>query len=208
MTIDPFLIFEQYNQAIWPLQIVTCILGIIAVFFIFKKTKYSLKIIFMILSFFWLWTGIIFCFKYWGVSFKIAYFFGILCVLQGLLFFYNLFKPDMADFPQNKLHIRIGSLFVIYAIIGYPVFGYLLGHVYPKLQPFGLVPCPTAVFTFGLFLLINKKFPRYFLIVPIIVTIAGGTAIFFGVYEDIGLLLAGITGTYLILQRDKIVGQT
>ena len=36
----------------------------------------------------------------------------------------------------------------------------------------------------------------------------GGMAVFMGVYEDIGLFLAGIIGTFLILKRDKTVGQT
>ena len=62
--------------------------------------------------------------------------------------------------------------------------------------PLGLVPCPTTIFTFGLLLLINKKYPKYYLIVPFIVAVAGLLAIYKGIYEDIGLFLAGLVGAY------------
>jgi len=207
-TIDEILlIFESYNLAIWPLQIISYILGLLAVFFAIKQTKYSMRIVLAILSSYWLWTGIVFCLIYWAPSYIYAYGFGVLCIIQGLLFLISAFKPNLSDCPRTNLHSTVGFLFVIYAMAGYPVFGYFLGHIYPKFLPFGLVPCPTAVFTFGLFLLINKKFPRYYVIVPFIVAIVSLLAIYKGVYEDIGLFLAGLIGTFLILKRDKRIAR-
>ena len=41
-TIDQFFgVFEQYNQAIWPIHIVAYILGIAAIILTVKKTRYS-----------------------------------------------------------------------------------------------------------------------------------------------------------------------
>ena len=202
-TEEILLIFERFNLAIWPMQIISYILGILAVFFALKKTKYSMKIVLVVLSFFWLWSGIMFCLIYWAPSYVFAYGFGALCIIQGLLFLFSLFKSNFSDCPRINLHFTLGIIFVIYAIIGYPVFGYFLGHVYPKFLTVGLVPCPTAVFTFGLFLLINNKFPRYYLFVPFIVAIASLLAVYKGIYEDIGLFLTGLIGTVLILRRDK-----
>ena len=203
-TIDELLlVFERFNLTIWPLQIIAYIFGLMAVFFAIKQTKHAMRVVSAILSFFWLWAGIVFCLIYWAPSYKYAYGFGVLCIIQGLLFLISACKPNLSDCPRSQLYSTTGILFICYAMAVYPLFGYFLGHVYPKSLPFGLVPCPTTIFTFGLFLLIHKKFPRYYLIVPFIVTIAGLLAVYKGVYEDIGLFLAGLIGTFLILKRDK-----
>lgn len=204
---DLLLVFERYNLAVWPLQIIAYILGFVAVFFTIKQTKYSMKIVPAILSFFWLWVGIVFCLLYWAPSYPSAYAFGIFSIVQGLLFLMSLFKSNLSDCPGTRMHLIVGMIFVIYAMAGYPLVGYLVGHVYPKSVPFGLVPCPTAVFTFGLLLLIQKKFPVYYLVVPFIVAFASLLAIYKGVYEDIGLFLSGVIGTYLLVKRYKATGQ-
>ena len=204
LTIEELLqVFERFNLAVWPLQIIAYILGLVALFFIIRKTKNAIRIASAILSFYWLWTGIVFCLIYWAPSYSYAYGFGILCTIQGLLFLISTLKPDLSDYSQTKLDSTVGFIFIIYAMAGYPALGYLMGHAYPKFLPFGLVPCPTTVFTFGLFLAINKKFPRYYLIVPCIVAVMSLLAIYKGVYEDIGLFLTGLIGTFLLLKRDK-----
>ena len=88
-------------------------------------------------------------------------------------------------------------------MIGYPVLGYFLGHTYPSSFPFGLVPCPVNIFTIGVLMLTSNSFPKYLLVIPFLWTLAGIPPISVGIYEDIGMLTAGITGTYLILMKDR-----
>lgn len=195
------LVLESYNLAIWPLQIVAYILGITALVFSFKPTKHSPKIVLAILSILWLFIGIVFCLFYWAPS-KFAYIFGILCILQGLLFLYGIKKSDIEIDYRINTYTLIGILFIIYAIIGYQIFGYYLGHIYPKFFAFGLVPCPTTIFTFGLFLVINKKVPTKYLVIPFIIALGGFLAAYHGIFEDIGLVIVGILGTVLIILRD------
>lgn len=203
-TIEDFLlVLERYNLSIWPLQIFAYIFGVLALFFTIKSTKYSDKIVLAILSIYWFWNGIVFCPIYWGPTYKYAYVFGALCIIQGFLFISGIIKSNISISLRTNLHSIIGLLFVIYAMVGYQVFGYFLGHTYPKFFPFGLVPCPTTIFTFGLFLMTKKRLPRYFLIIPLIVTIVGFLAVYKGVLEDIGLIIAGFLGTVLLLQRDR-----
>jgi hypothetical protein len=95
----------------------------------------------------------------------------------------------------------VGIVFIIYAMAGYQLLGYSLGHVYPEFFPFGLVPCPTAIFTFGVLLITNKKIPGYYLLIPAIFAAGGFLAVSKGVFEDIGLIIAGLTGSYLLLRR-------
>lgn len=206
--LEEFLVvLEQYNLAIWPLQIIAFLLGIVALFFSQKRKKYSDQIILAILSFYWLWNGIVFCPFYWAPTYKYAYLFGSFCIIQGLLFLIGVFRPSISFGRYSNLHSIIGILFIVYAMFGYQLLGYFLGHIYPKFFPFGLVPCPTTIFTFGIFLLTGNKFSKYYLLVPLIVAIAGFLAVYKGVFEDIGLIIAGLLGTYLLLRRSGKVNQ-
>ena len=205
-SIEEFLlVLESYNLAIWPFQIFAYILVFMALFFSFKPTNYSPKIVLAILSFFWLFPGIVFCFLYWAPSHLFGYIFGIFCVLQGIMFLYSIIKSDITIGSQDITYTLIGILFVLYAIIGYQIFGYYLGHIYPKFFAVGLVPCPTTIFTFGIFLIINKKIPIKYYVIPLMVSLGGFLAAYKGIYEDIGLIIAGILGTILIIQRDAQV---
>lgn len=205
-SIEEFLlVLESYNLAIWPFQIFAYILVISALFFSVKPMSYSAKIVLAILSFFWLFAGIVFCFLFWAPSHIFGYIFGICCVLQGLMFLYSISRSDITVGSRDITYILIGILFVLYAIIGYQIFGYYLGHVYPKYFAVGLLPCPTTIFTFGILLIINEKIPIKYLVIPLMVSLGGILAAYKGIYEDIGLIIAGILGTILIILRDAQV---
>jgi hypothetical protein len=207
-SLEEFLmILERYNLIVWPMQILAYFFGILALVFVFKKNKYSNQIILTVLSLYWLWNGIIFCPIFWAPTYNFAYLFAAFCIIQGILFIIAIFKCNISFGLYSNLYTIIGIVFIIYAMVGYLIFGYFLGHVYPKFFPFGLVPCPTTILTFGLFLLTDKKVPRYYLIVPFIIALGGFLAAYKGVLEDIGLIIAGFLGTYLLLQRDKNTDQ-
>jgi hypothetical protein len=200
--LEEFLaVLSRYNKDIWPLQIVAFVLGIFALFLLVRKNKYSDRIILAILAFFWLWNGIVFCPFYWAPIYKYAYLFGAFCSIQGILFLVGVFRPNISFGHLNSLNTAVAIILIVYAMAGYQIFGYFLGHIYPKFFPVGLVPCPTAVFTFGLLLLTNKRVPRYYIIVPAIVAAGGIMAACNGIYEDIGLIISGLTGSYLLLRR-------
>ncbi|MCJ7650529.1 MAG: DUF6064 family protein [Candidatus Lokiarchaeota archaeon] len=199
------LVLESYNLAIWPLQIIAYVLIVLVLFFSLKPTKYSTKIVLAILSFFWLFTGIVFCLLYWAPTHIFGYIFGVCCIAQGLLFLYSITRSDITISSPDKTYTFIGILFVLYAIIGYQVFGYYLGHIYPKFFAVGLVPCPTTIFTLGIFLIINKKIPIKYFVIPLMISLGGFLAAYNGIYEDIGLIIAGILSTILIMQKNARV---
>jgi hypothetical protein len=200
--LEEFLgVLERFNKDIWPLQILIYVLGIFVLFLLIRKNKYSDRIILAILALLWLWNGIIFCPFYWATTYKYAYLFGALFILQGIIFLVGVFKPNISFGHLNRLNTAVGIVFIIYAMAGYQLLGYSLGHVYPEFFPFGLVPCPTAIFTFGVLLITNKKIPGYYLLIPAIFAAGGFLAVSKGVFEDIGLIIAGLTGSYLLLRR-------
>ncbi|MBN2480416.1 MAG: hypothetical protein JXB19_01650 [Bacteroidales bacterium] len=202
--LEEFLgVLEDYNLFIWPLQIIAYLAGILALTFSFIKIRYSHRIILSVLSFYWLWNGIVFCPFFWAPTYKLAYVFGAFCTMQGILFLIGVFKSNISVKFHANLYSITGLIFIVYAMAGYQVFGHFLGHVYPSFFPFGLVPCPTAIFTFGIFLLTDQKLPKYYLIIPFVVAMGGFLAASKGILEDLGLIVAGILGTILIFRRDK-----
>ncbi|HEY70650.1 MAG TPA: hypothetical protein G4O08_08715 [Anaerolineae bacterium] len=204
LTLDDLLAtFESYNLDIWPMQVLAYILGLIALFFAIKRTAYSSRIVVGILSFLWLWTGIGFFLLYFSRVYTPAYLFGVLFILQGALFFASVLKPRLSFGFKLDLYSIVGLLFIAYGMIGYPAVGYFLGHLYPQTPPFGLTPCPTAAFTFGLFLLTDKKVPWLFLVVPLLWAIGGVMPVSVGILEDIGLILAGVLGTAMLVYKDR-----
>ena len=67
---------------------------------------------------------------------------------------------------------------------------------------FGLVPCPTTIFTFGMLLLAARP-KRLLLWLPLLWSAIGFfAAVKFGIYEDVGLLVAAIV-TAIVLLRDR-----
>jgi hypothetical protein len=94
-------------------------------------------------------------------------------------------------------------------MIIYPVIGIFLGHGYPNSPCFGIAPCPATIFTFGLLLWTDKKVPKYVLIIPLLWSFLGPIAAMkLGIREDIGLLVAGVTGTVLLIVRDRAADGT
>jgi hypothetical protein len=204
-TVEQFMgIFEKYNIAVWPMQIILVLIALSALFLSLRKFSYSDKFISAILGFFWLWIGVVYHLTHFTSINTAAYLFGALYIIQGLIFiFVGGIKSRLSFKLQPNAYGIIGSLFILYALIIYPILGYFLGHVYPKNPTFGL-PCPTTIFTFGLLLWTDKIVPKYVLVIPLIWSMIGfGAALSLGVKEDYGLLIAGVSGFILIFIRDR-----
>ena len=204
-TIEQFLgVFEKYNLAVWPTQVFMVLLAAVAIFLAVKKTAYSNKIISLVLTFFWLWMGIAYHITFFAAINKAAYIFGVLYILQGLIFLYaGVIRSRLSfEFASNFYGV-MGTLFIIYALAIYPTIGHAYGHVYPK-NPTFVLPCPTTIFTFGILIWAQKPFPKYVLVIPLLWSIIGfAAAISLGMFEDIGLLVAGILGTGMIWYHNR-----
>ena len=204
-TQEQFLtIFTQYNLAVFPLQIVFIILGIVALWFVVKKSPISDRIILLILIIFWFWMGIVYHILFFSSINPLAYAFGVLFIIEACLLIYLGIIKKQVEFSLTKdRYTLIGLIFIVYAMIIYPVIGTVAGHGYPRLPTFGL-PCPTTIFTFGLFLMSDKKFPLPLLVIPLIWSMIGFfAALSLGITEDYMLLVAGVVGTVLIIMKNR-----
>lgn len=208
-TLEQFLeVFAHYNRAVFPMQVVLYLLSAIILYFVIKPNPKSDKIISSILAFFWLWMGVVYHIIHFSKINPLAYVFGALFIVHSVLFIrFGVFKDEFAfKFRVDKYGIT-GMIFILFALIVYPILGYFLGHGYPSSPTFGL-PCPTTIFTFGVLLLNEKKCPLAVLIIPFLWSIIGFMAAFqFGIVEDTGLLVAGLSTTSLLTYRNRMLSK-
>jgi hypothetical protein len=197
-------VFRNYNQSVYPLQIIFYFAAFACIYLLFTKNKNITKIISIFLSFLWLWMGIVYHIIFFSEINKAAYFFGAFFIMQGIMFAgCGLIRKKLSFEYTKSVANNAGIILVAYALIIYPVLGTFLGHSYPYSPTFGL-PCPTTIFTFGVLLFANKKMPPHLLVVPLLWSVIGFTAALnLTIYEDIGLLVAGLTTFILLLFSNR-----
>jgi hypothetical protein len=206
-TVEEFMhIFGVYNLAVWPVHILMYILAFAAIFFAFRPGVRNSQIITAVLSFFWLWIGIFYHLLHFTAINSAAYVFGSIFILQGLLWMYALVSRNLYFHYHTDSFSIIGWIFIIYALLVYPLLGALMGHSWPNNPQFGVAPCPTTIFTFGILLWTTSKVPWWLMLIPLIWSVIGFfAAISLGVAQDIGLLVAGVAGFVLVLIKNKRV---
>jgi len=205
-TTDQFItVFEQYNTAIWPLQPVAYLLGLIAIGLSVRPTRQSDRIISAILVLFWVWMGAVYHLTFFRQISPAAVVFGALFIVQGILFLLTGVVRGNLTFRAETDNLSIvGWVLVLYALVVYPLIGAALGHEYPRSPVFGVAPCPTTIFTFGLLLWTRAAFPKYLLIIPVAWALIGSSAaVAFGIGEDVGLVVAGLLSAALLIRRER-----
>lgn len=197
-----FEVFENYNQSVFPVQTILIAAAIAATTLAGRQTRFSGEIISGLLGFLWIWTGVVYHLIFFTEINPAAYIFGAAFIVQGLLFFYQgILKKRLRCRLETNLDAILGTIFIVYALIIYPLIGLAFGRVYPASPTFG-APCPVVIFTFGLLMWTDKKLALHLLIIPVLWAIIGSSAtVSFGVTEDYGLLAAGTIGTAFIIRR-------
>jgi hypothetical protein len=198
-------LFELYNNAVWPTQLALHAMALALFFLIIKGGKFVDKIVIITLAFFWIWMGIVYHIGFFSSINPVAYGFGLFFLIQGLLFLYaGLFQRKIEFNFAYSPTVIIALLLVLYALLIYPLLGFYAGRTYPRSPTFG-VPCPTTIFTFGVLLLTSTRLPWYLLAIPFVWSVIGfSAAIHLSIYEDYGLVAAGILSTILLMQKPKV----
>ncbi len=208
LTLERFLNYaSMYNQELFPAQYLMLGLGLIAILLVFFRTKHSSRFISGILAFFYGWNGLLFYMGYFTEFMPIPFVFGILFIVQALLFIFEGTIRNRISFQfKADLYGLTGALLIFYGIFGYQALEYTLGRGYPEILSFGMFPCPTVIFSLGILLWTGKKFPPYILIFPLIHALNGFIPAFMiGIIEDIGLIISGLLVLFMLSYRDKFL---
>ncbi|NLF32830.1 MAG: hypothetical protein GX591_18325 [Planctomycetes bacterium] len=209
-TVEQFFdVFEAYNRAIWPAQVLAYVLGLAAIVLASGDTARRGRAVAGILALSWIWMGAAYHLGHFRAINPAATVFGVLFLLQGLVFIGAgcILAKLRFRFAVRPIPI-IGAAFILYAMVLYPLLGRLAGHIYPRSPVFGVAPCPAAIFTFGLLLWATRPVPWYVPVVPVLWSLIGlSAAIHLRVPQDYGLGVAGVFGIALLVVRNRMLKQ-
>jgi hypothetical protein len=144
-----YRLFERYNAAIWPAQIVALALGLAIVALVRRPELRRGRIIAAILTACWLWIAIaFFAMRYAKLSWIAVYFAWGFGLEAALLLWTGLVRGRLA------FECRPAGLAVfLFALVVAPLIGPLLSRSFRQVEVFGVAPDPTAVGTLGILLL-------------------------------------------------------
>lgn len=190
-----FEIFARYNQAVWPAQIVLNLLAVAAILLLFQRGRLRNPLISAVLSYLWGWMAIAYHLAFFTAINPAAWLFAALFLAGAIWFAWSgVVRSRLQFYARGGMRGWAGAAFLLFALMLYPLLGYLLGHRYPAVPTFGL-PCPTTIFTIGMLLYAAPPVPKSVFVVPLLWSAIGSVAAFqLGVLQDLGLLVAGVAG--------------
>lgn len=194
-----YAVFRDYNTALWPAPIVLTVLGLVAVGLVFVPRRSSGAGIAAILAFLWAWMGLAYHLAFFSAINPLAYAFAGLSLLGAAAFLWQgVLRRRLTFAWVGGARGTVGSALLLFALAIYPLWSWFAGHRYPAMPTFGL-PCPTTIFTLGLLAFAVPPFPRTPFVVPLLWCLIGvQAALFLGVPQDLGLLVAAGAGMGLL----------
>lgn len=204
-SLEQFLnVFGRYNTDIWPIQIAFYGLAMAGLFVLVVNHPKKNKVINAILSFFWIWMGIVYHILYFAEINPAANFFGAVFIVQGLIFaYFGLWNRNIEYRANKSIYSAAGIILVLFSLFIYPLMSYSFGHVFPETPTFGL-PCPTTIFTLGMLILSLNRLQWYIYLFPLLWSIVGVTAaINLSITEDFALGVSGAIALVFLLLKIK-----
>jgi hypothetical protein len=196
--------FGRANAAAWPMQIVWYLAAVAMTGLALWPVRRSSPLICVLAAAYFAWIGIAY-FAWLMPGMHFSWLWAAVFMLQAvLLVVAGVVRSDLVIRPRKDLASGLGAAFIAYALVGYPLIGLAGGHPLRTLPVFGLSPCATVVFFFGLLLWARPPAPKYVLLVPLAWSLgAAPPDLGRGVAADYGMLIAAVLTAGLIIWRDR-----
>lgn len=201
-----FALIAQYNAAIWPAQIVACLLaGLVLVHAARPFGAWADRLAGAALAAFWLWTGFAFQIAHMAAIDFAAPFVALAFLLQGLLFAWTAARRSRVAFRFRRDATGwLGLALAFYGLAGHSLVLWVSGHGWPHTPLVGVTPGPTTLFTLGMLLLMAGRTPFRLAAIPLLWSLAAGVAAWWlRIPEDYVLPAAGIATLCLILLKNR-----
>jgi uncharacterized protein DUF6064 len=197
-------VFVAYNRTIWPAQAIGYLLGGFAVMLLFNESRWSDRVIAIILATMWAWTGLVYHLAFFATINRAAYVFGAMYIAEAGVIAYTGIRHRIAFGFRSDAAGWVGIALVVYAAVLYPLVGMQAGATPSELPMFGVTPCPVTIFTLGMMLLTRLRPNSLMLTVPVLWSLVGGSAaILLRVPQDWPLLASGLLTVGLLIVSDR-----
>ena len=194
-------IFDRGNATIWPMQLVWYASAAAMVGLALWPRRRASQLICLLAAAYFAWVGIVF----FGVIDSGMTLWAAVFILEAILLLVaGIMRRDLVFAPRSSLSSVLGTVFIFYALVAYPIIGVLGGHPLRMLPVFGLAPCPTVIFAFGLLLWARPPAPKYVLLLPLAWALnAAPSNLAMGNVPDFVLILVGVITVGLLIWRDR-----
>ena len=200
-----FALFEEYNLAIWPAQLVAYGLGLLVLVLAIRPSPMSSTLIGVILAAFWLWNGIAYHWLFFApINFAAPVFAGLF-VLQAVLLLWKCTIRRNVTFAFRRDAISVAGLtLMVSALTIYPLLAIASGHEWPQFAVFGVAPTPTVIFSFGVLMFVRPRASLTLLIIPVLWALITGIVLWsVGIPEDALLPVAALVAMALIVRQRR-----
>lgn len=164
-----YRLFELYNVAIWPAQIVAVAAGVSAWAVLRRADVRRGRLIAAFLALCWMWVAIAFHAKRYAAinwaALDFAWGFGVEAVL---LVWTGIIRGRLVFDREGRPMARSGLAIFLFALAVQPMVGLVFGRTWRQLEFFGLAPDPTAIGTLGLLLVAAGRTRWELIVIPAI----------------------------------------
>ncbi len=195
-----FGVFATYHQDVWPAPVLLALLSLATAAGAMRSAAWGAGAAW-VLALLWSWMGVVYHFGYFSAINPAAWVFGAFFLVAALQFARAAVEGTLTFDRPRGMEGAIGVALVVYALVGYPLVGFLAGRRFPEMPTFGL-PCPTTIFTLGMLVLAKNPRPIALAVVPVLWSLVGSVAALrLGVVEDYGLLVAAVALLAVMARR-------
>ena len=186
---DFLAVFVAYHDAFGPMPVALAAVGVIGAATLGKRPKLAL----VVCAALWLWMALAYFAVLFSALTPAAYLFAAFFAAQGLLLLHSAKQRTAPPAGEsNRSAAVLATVLVAYALVVYPIVGFLAGRRYPAMPTFGL-PCPTTIFTMGVLAWWGSSLSSRLLVIPTLWAVVGmSAASSLGIIEDLALLPAAL----------------
>ena len=203
-----YRLFEIYNAAIWPAQIVAIGLGLAILALSRRAAAARGRWIAAILAACWLWVAIAFhASRYATINWAAVYFAWAFGLEAALLIWIGIVRGRLTFERPADLAGGAGLWIFLFALAVEPCVGPLLGRGWKQVEVFGVAPDPTVVATLGIFLISRGRGRGWLMVIPAIwCSISGATLVAMKAPDAWIPPLAAALAVALTARRSRSVG--
>ena len=170
-----YRLFEIYNTDVWPIQLLTLLVGVFVSALLYWKPPWHGRAIVALLSACWLWVAWAYHWQHYAtINWAARYFAAGFAVQAALFIWTGAIRNRLVIGTSNSFTHRAGLIVFLFALIVYPCLAPLTGRPWQQTEIFGVAPDPTSVVSLGILLLATDRVYWELLIIPLIWCVIGG----------------------------------
>jgi hypothetical protein len=142
-----YRLFELYNAAIWPLQILALALGAAIFGLLLGGVAWRGRAIAAILAACWLWVAwAYFLQRYDTINWAASYFAAGFAAEAMLISWTGIIRDRLVFRSGRDAAGKAGRCILLFALVVFPLIGPLVGRPWTQVEVFGVTPDPTSAY--------------------------------------------------------------